>query len=189
MGALQQALIALAAAGAPAGPSTWNPLDKDAIVTLSNGNLRATTVGGDGAVRGTLGHSTGKWYAEVTTTVTQFHLAGVAKLSATLSHYPGFDANGWSAFDFDGHKYNNGVDAACVASFVGGTLGILWDATAGEISFQTTSGLILAFTGVSGTLYLMWGPGSNSSQTRVADLNVGGSSFVHSLPSGASAWG
>lgn len=174
---------------APAAPSTWNPSDADPDVVLTGSNLVATVASSDAGVRGTLGHSTGKWYFEVTCTNAQFHLAGVANASASINHYPGFDANGWGAFDFDGHRYNNSSDAACVASFVGGTLGVLWDADAGEISFQTSGSLTLAFTGVSGTLYPMWGPGSPSFGPRTGTLNIGGSSFAHSLPSGATAWG
>jgi len=47
--------------------ATFNPADKGTSVTLSNGNLTDTSLGGSG-VRGTLGKSSGKWYFEVTVT-------------------------------------------------------------------------------------------------------------------------
>src|SRR5262245_53474608 len=53
----------------PAAPgSTWNPSDKSANMTLSNGNLTAQcSVTGDTGVRGTSSATTGKLYFEVTT--------------------------------------------------------------------------------------------------------------------------
>jgi hypothetical protein len=45
--------------------TTWNPSDKSANITLSNGNLTAAfTSASDGGVRSITSKSSGKWYAE-----------------------------------------------------------------------------------------------------------------------------
>jgi len=63
MGTAQQLLIY---GGATSSGVTWNPADKSANVTLSNGNLTATGGGsGDSQVRSTVSYSTGKYYFEV----------------------------------------------------------------------------------------------------------------------------
>ncbi len=48
--------------------ATLNPSDKGSAVTLSNSNLTATFSGGNGAVRATIGKSSGKWYWEIAVT-------------------------------------------------------------------------------------------------------------------------
>lgn len=48
--------------------ATWNPSDKSANVTLSNGNLTATITANTAfyGARATIGKSSGKWYWEQT---------------------------------------------------------------------------------------------------------------------------
>ena len=57
----------LAYTGSYTNSTTWNASDKTANVTLSGGNLTATTTAvGTSGVRSTYGHSSGVWYFEVT---------------------------------------------------------------------------------------------------------------------------
>src|SRR5262245_8044916 len=50
--------------------TTWNPADKTANITLSNGNLTATNGAAAGnTVRATSGLGSGKWFFEVTMSV------------------------------------------------------------------------------------------------------------------------
>lgn len=47
-------------------PTTWNPFDTNGTVTLTNGNLTATSGTSDGAVRSFASQTTGKFYFEIT---------------------------------------------------------------------------------------------------------------------------
>ena len=77
--------------------ATWNPSDKDASVTLSGGNLVASSTSASwAAVRSTISKSSGKWYWEYTVTaIGNGHTQGIGNSSATLANYVGQDANGW----------------------------------------------------------------------------------------------
>lgn len=93
--------ISEAASSTPPGPSlfyaTWNPADKAALVTLSNGNLTAeSSTTNWRSARSTISKTSGKWYWEITmTTGTEFYV-GVARSTATLENYIGADADGWA---------------------------------------------------------------------------------------------
>lgn len=65
--------------------ATWNPADKDANVTLSNGNLTCVTGVSNKGVRSTLGKSSGKWYCELTRTGTGGVYAGISTASVDLT--------------------------------------------------------------------------------------------------------
>lgn len=78
---------------------TWNPADKDASITLSGSDLIATGTAASAwrAARGTVSHTTGKWYFEVKcrlNTGNGNNMVGVANASAALNTYPNFSANG-----------------------------------------------------------------------------------------------
>ena len=45
--------------------ATWNPLDKDSVVTLTNANTTVTSNASGGSTNCTLGMNSGKWYFEV----------------------------------------------------------------------------------------------------------------------------
>lgn len=74
--------------------ATWNPADKGANITLSGGNLTATTSAfAWDAVRTTISKSTGKWYFEMSITANNLGFSGIGKSTATLASYLGSDAN------------------------------------------------------------------------------------------------
>ena len=82
----------------PAAFTTWNPSDKNASITLSNGNRTGTnnTGGAHAGVRSIASRSTGKYYYEIyanVQTFTGFSYFGVANSTASLSNYLGVDAN------------------------------------------------------------------------------------------------
>jgi hypothetical protein len=79
--------------------AVWDSANKDASVTLSNGSLTATGTVSSGwkSVRATIGHSTGKWYFEVTPDIVSGGngwMLGIENASGTLSSYLGSTANG-----------------------------------------------------------------------------------------------
>jgi hypothetical protein len=71
----------------------WNPADASADLTLSLSNTRASYTGPTdfqaGAVRATVGKSSGKWVYEIGINSIGYHSPGLANASAPLDQYPG----------------------------------------------------------------------------------------------------
>lgn len=65
-------------------PTTWNPSDKAALITLSNGNRTATSTGaGNNNVRSIFSASSGKWYFEIAVDNTNY--LGIAPSTQSLT--------------------------------------------------------------------------------------------------------
>ena len=69
MGAAQQVIAAGKGFTPLSGATTWNPSDKSASITLSNGNLTAAGTSSSGGVRAVQSRSSGLYYWEVTINV------------------------------------------------------------------------------------------------------------------------
>lgn len=87
--------------------ATWNPADKGALTTLSNGNLTAAFSAANG-IRATLHKTSGSWYFEVTTgsVFPSNFLIGVVPSGASLASGPPSSGVVISAA---GVVYKNGV--------------------------------------------------------------------------------
>lgn len=187
--------------------NTWNPSDL-AQITLSGGNLSAQSTGTAAGVRHTSGHSSGKYYWEVTTvawggTGTE---TGLATASATLAGggLAGQAVVTRSVGGFNGSIYINGSYSG---SQIGGppsnaVIGIAVDLTAGLIWFRTApagnwngSSTANPATGAGGislgalagnTLLPLF---AALSATEDVTANFGGSAFTGAVPSGfTSGW-
>lgn len=184
----------LLAAAAPAAQA-WNPADKSASVTLSGGDRIASVTAALASVRSVTGRdaATADHYAEMTlsSSAGMIQLPGIALATASLSTYPGGDANGRGYYSQDGQKYVSNVGSAYGISFGLGTPTIGIYLKAGALRFYVigSGDQGVAFSGLTGTWYLMWGSGTVGAGTRTANLNTGQSAFLGSLPSGASPWG
>lgn len=169
--------------------ATWNPSDKSANITLSGGNLIASSVTATGqSARSTVAFTTGRsYYCELKWNSGTGVYFGVGNSSASLSQAPGANANSWALAN-TGNKWNNGANSAYTTSIsAGGTIGMLlrWDKASDTwaIHFRTTSGVIsssAAYSGLSGTLYLMVGATTAFNAT----LNAGASAFAYAVPDG-----
>lgn len=93
------------AAGQRAQFTTWNPSDKSASITLSNGNLTATTSAGAGGGRGTNGKSAGKWAFTINPTGTSIYL-GIANTSEAVSNLGGGSLNSIVRNDAGSVRFN-----------------------------------------------------------------------------------
>lgn len=92
----------------------WDPANKDASITLSNGNLTATggVISAWRSVRGTVGKTTGKWYFELSVDIVDANdgwMGGIENGSGTLTSFPGSTVNGASVQSVR-HYYTNNVD-------------------------------------------------------------------------------
>ena len=136
---------------------TLNPLDKNANITPTNGNLDLVgTSTAHRAIRATVGMSSGKWYWEATVNSYSSGLFGIAKADASLAdgQYVGANASSWGYLG-NGNKYTSGSASSYGASFTtGDVIGIAFDADNGTLTFYkngTSQGS--AFTGLTSGPY------------------------------------
>lgn len=184
MAANQQALF-MVAPSAGVTYATWNPADKGAGITLSGGNLVATTSTTAASVRATIGKSSGKWYWEytVTNTTTLQIGSGVGTASASLAGTPGVVDNlAWGYVALDGKVYNNGTTAATYVTYTNpDVIGVALDMDSGTLQFYKNNTLQgTAATGLTGTYYPMVGGNNTSGIT----ANFGASAMTYTAPSG-----
>jgi hypothetical protein len=166
--------------------TTWNPGDKSANITLSNGNLSLTTTSPGGMVRAAASRSTGKWYWEVTRTGGVDLVVGVAKATASTATYLGGDASGYGYIASNGNKVNGASSTAYGSTYaVGVVIGVALDLDGGTLTFYRNGvSQGVAFTGLSGAFYPAEGT-TNSSDACTA--NFGASPFNYPPPSGFNA--
>jgi len=170
---------------------TFNPLDYNSDPTISNGNLQIATTGtgNPGAVKGTLGVSTGKWYWEITQTAGAARgNVGIILASTQMTQFPGNYSTAYIYNGIAGNKYNNGTATAYGASYtVGDVIGVALDMDAGTIVFyKNNSSQGTAFTGLSGIFTPVvsdTGGGSGGFAVTLA-ANFGQQPFTYTAPSG-----
>lgn len=196
-----------AAGVAPRPTTTWNPADKSAEITLSNGNRTATkgTSNALKSARATSGISaTDSGYFEVRidqTGTSNFMLIGVGTASATLASFVGNDANGWGYYQQTGQKYTNNVGTAYGTAYVDADVigvafnnGSVWFArnNTWQNSGNPAANTGAAFTGITGTIFpmasLYTGTGGGT-QLHIVTARFKTSDFTYSPPSGFLAWG
>lgn len=181
---------------AAATTTTWDPAQKAASITLSNGNLTATQAsGGWNGTKGlsSLAKASGKWYFEVTvvSNTSNLIIVGVANSGASLTAFCGSDVNGWGYYAGTGQIYTGGGNFPGGSTFTNGdVIGVCIDATLKRAWFAKNNTYILSgapatntnpsFTGLTGSLMPMIS--INSAGSVVA--NFGAVAFTYTPPSG-----
>ncbi len=167
-----------------------NPLvvTNAAPTTFSEANLRVDFgASSTGWAHGTIGVTTGKWYAEFTLTSVSSTNAGVGLKSDSSLFYAGYSANSY-AYENSGNKRTNDSTSAYGSSFTSGdVIGVAFDADAGTLTFYkngTTQGQ--AFSSITGTNYFVVSDNS-SSPTCVWQSNFGQRPFAYTPPTGFKA--
>lgn len=184
MGAIQQMLLAEASTTPGVTYATWNPSDKDAGITLSNGNLTSLNNTASKSVRSTIGKTTGKWYWEVYVVSAVENDIGVANGSFALTNYLGNDANGVGYDSSDGKLYKSNAAVASGGSTysAGSTLGFALDVDAGTLKVYNANTLQYTYTYVfSGTIYAAVGGFAINAESTA---NFGATAFTYSPPGG-----
>jgi hypothetical protein len=172
--------------------ATWNSADKAAAVTLSNGDLTASTTTSLGSVRATVSKTSGKWvFALGLQGADAVQLFGIATSSASLSTFPGGDANGYSYFYSGSESYGSRKKYTnnAATDYDNGKRIYGVQLVSGSIVFYArgASGPT-AYSGLSGNYYPMWGPGTGTG-TFAATINTGQSAFAFTAASaGLTAW-
>jgi LEA14-like dessication related protein len=178
--------------------TTWNPSDKSADITLSNGDLTAkSTNNGHDCARTIISESTGKWYWEITSDYDSGGLGaavGIGVAGSSLSSAVGSGVSDY-AYRSGGKKGNSGSWEAYGDSWTtGDIIGIALDLDAGKIWFSKNGvwqasgnpadGTGEAFSGISDTMFGMFSLYYIDEQLTA---NFGDSAFTYSVPSGFSS--
>lgn len=195
-----------AGGGGGSPTTTWNPSDKNANLTLSNGNLTATaTAGGFTSLRAIASDSSGKRYyeAQLTGSINANNTTiGAGNSSATLASFVGNDANA-VGFAGSGTAFINSAGTGGLQTFTyGDTVCVAFDIGAQKIWFRTNGGNwnndVIAnqnpATGAGGlsTATMAAGPYFPMAGTDSAGdawtANFGGSAYAQAVPSGFVNW-
>jgi len=193
------------AAGPPPSTTTWDTVNKNANVVLSNGNLTAssgTATTANTSGRGSQTITTGqKIYGEFTATVnTGNSLIGVVNASFSFANfnYLGIDTNGIGLLPSGGVLYNNGIPASYSGFTTGDVISVAVDFNAGLMWWRinagnwNNSGAANPATGVGGqtigvTGNLFWAYGLiYDGATQNAFIGKFSSPFTFSVPAGFS---
>jgi hypothetical protein len=168
--------------------ATWNPLDKNADLALSGGDLIATKSGGSWvAVRATMSKSGGKHYFELSGSYAAgYRCGGVGLSSQLLDESLGTGVYGWGHRD-DGYKLHSGAtayDYSWPSPYVIGVavdldVGKVWISKNGTWAGDPVAGTGEMFAGLSGSLFPMISMSGGS-----VTANFGASAFSYSVPSG-----
>lgn len=132
----------------------WNPSDKDPNTTLLNSNL--TSQGdGTGAVRATVGKSSGKWYFEVYVEyLTGTASVGVCTAVGDLNAAPGSAADGANVsigYQSGGSVWSNSSGIAVFTSYGAGSLiMVAFDMGARKLWFGKNGTWLTATPGTGG---------------------------------------
>jgi hypothetical protein len=144
--------------------ATWDPATKTANVSLSGGNLVATsTAASRQDVRGTAGHASGKYYAEFTLTTLAGTNTGIGVVNNSFpidgSTYPGADTNSSGCFNNGNIIFNNVVQFSNPSFGQGIIVGMAVDAGLSKVWYQLSAG---------------WGSGWNNNVGEDPATNGGG---------------
>lgn len=137
---------------------TWNPSDKAAAVTLSGGDLTATSdpsAPNYAGVRGTVSKSAGQWAFEVTLGTIGGNNAdyvGIATSSQSLTAFPDLSANAW-VYRRDGFIFSAAGGVAVASATSGDVIGVFFDGDANTVAFFKNGVLLGGFSSITGTVY------------------------------------
>jgi len=195
MSAIQQMLAAYGSVAVALPPTTWNPSDKQAGISLSGSNLIATSTSGSDGVRGTNSKSSGKHYFEVTLTGGATNaFIGIASSAWDSSHQLASDAN--SACYVNNILYTNGfgTSGAATTMVIGDVIGVAVDVSNHRIYWSrnnTWQNSASPTTGTGGLDYITTIPVFPAFFTNTAGrtATIAVSTLTYSPPSGFTAWG
>jgi hypothetical protein len=184
--------------------ATWNSADKNAGVTLSNGNLTATSSSSSAwqAVRSTMPkNGTGKYYFEVTCNTLNANgvMIGISDNALSLSSYPGNSTYSWGWWSINSKYYHNSGETAGPTYAQGDIVMVAFDISAGKLWFgkngtwnnqpgggnpgNPAAGTYETYSGLDATAYYATASLYNS---EVVTINCGQSALSYK-PSGFSA--
>jgi hypothetical protein len=181
----------------PTVAANWNPSDKNADITLSLSNLKATRTGTsspDSGVRGVPGHTSSHRYFELTVNALTLGSnnsgLGLATAAHTLSNYLGSESSNGIGVFANGYSQGPGWAGNVGSAFgVGDVIGIEMDTNfLGDIFRSYINGRVN--TQQSGSIWGTgaWFPAMSLRSSDAVTANFGATPFVYGLPTGAQPW-
>lgn len=178
--------------------ATWNPLDKSANITLSNGNLTATGSGSWSSVRSTVSKTSGKYYCEIipnNSSSGEYVIIGICDSTMSLTTFTGNTAYSWGWWGHQtSHRYyhNSSYTETGVPSFTNNdVLQIAFDIGSNKLWFgkngtwngsgNPATGENPIYSDLDSSSYFVSASLYGSANVLV---NFGASSFTYTLPSG-----
>jgi len=162
--------------------TTWNPSDKDGDITLSGGNLSASSID-LGSVRSVLPCTSGSWNFEVLiNTDSTDKVVGMANssfvITTVIGRAVGLNSIG---YEWGGGIYVSGALIATAATFAAGdVIGVMYDSAIRTISFYKNGVFQYTATGAnvpSGDLYAALGFKTTAVGTMTAHFASGGLTY------------
>lgn len=181
--------IAVTGGGSPTY-ATFDPAAKSARITLSGGDLTATSDGTNNSalVKATVYKSTGKWYCEFTVNSGATGAdVGIANSSCATSVYVGETTDGYGYGGASGHKFHASNVAYGATYTNADVISVLFDADAGTLTFWKNGvDQGTAFTGITGA----WTPAVDGYGVIAVGYtaNFGASAWAYSPPVGYAGW-
>jgi hypothetical protein len=180
--------------GAGGGSATFNPADKSANITLSGGDLIATSGSANAAVRSIASHATGK-YGFSWSALTGSSKVGICLATDSLTSDIAGEPGAYALFAAGDQIYHGGSGAGMPAASTPATSGVFVFDFTNHLGWVWNPALVLwnnngsadpaagtgGFTIASGTYFGVFG----GSSTDTATFNFA----TPTLPSGFSAWG
>jgi YD repeat-containing protein len=197
--------IGIRLGGQPGGASatvatTWNPADKSARITLTNGNLTQTidASGVYSVVRSTISYTTGKRYFEATVVAVGGAVGGVgfgdaSEVIADNTYLGGLGGHS-TAYSTNGHVEYNGGSGVFSAYTTGDKVGAAIDLATKTVWFSKNgvwqNGDPSAGTGGQScpSLNAAVFAGSYTQTSGSITGNFGATAFAYTPPSGFTAW-
>lgn len=172
-------------------PVTWNPADKHASITLSNGNLAAAAPASATwiSVRGTTSQSAGRVYFEVVPSSGANAFVGIATVDPDISaaFYAGKDGNSWGywgdADTVSGQKYHDDTGVNTTIYGASAVIGIGIDYNYNEANFYKDGALVFSYEIDKTALF----PMASLRNSASADFRATVASLSH-LPTNYAAW-
>lgn len=192
-----------ATGGAAFTATTWNPADHSANMSLSNGNLTATTTNWSVGVRSITGYSSGKYYLEITMangsgtidavglgTITsdltsQLPVGTVGVAGANVWVNGASVQAGWSGFPANGTVVGIAVDLSAQLIWFRAAPSGNWNNSGTANPATATGGTSFSVLGAGVKLYPLFEVGAGTGHAATA--NFGGSAFSGTVPSGFTA--
>ena len=165
-------------------PTAWNPSDKNAGATLTDGNLGFEGIVST-ACRSISGASGGKWYWEILLRPGRYPVAvGIGTSAASLDNYVGSDGGGIGWYGDVVQFYRASVGTSYgTSSGSGVVIGVALNLDAGELSlFRNGVAMGVMVSGLTGTWHAMISGNANSQSSGLA--NFGGTPFAYAPPAG-----
>lgn len=161
----------------PVTYATLNPAAKSAGVTLSEGDLRASSTSG-GVIATISMDATDKFQCEVTIITVGWHQLGIVKSGWNYTDNLGGNTNSAAMWQDDGNvEYNSSSVGNNGGSSATEIIGMTFDGTTNTLSYYRNGSLLgTTVSGFSGTFYFAYNGGGSASDVR---FNFGGTAFTY----------